>query len=562
MKAKGVSNISIAAAVILVNIIVSVIMFFIVMPLFEPTGLEISGSGFDVLQRNFAILAFVVGCVVTLALVFGALYLARRGGDSRGILDAIRQPCLVLDEHNRYAYLNPEAERVLGLSRERDLGQPADSGLLSALVAGAGDLDARSLIARAGIRYQVLDNPLPVANPAADSRRRVVILRDVDSRLRTRDAFRDIVDAMSALDDNTKTIDDVSHRLAQGAVEQATSLETISSSLDEFAQKIQGNTETAAKGTQLAAQAREAAERSGNEIANALSAMNDVQDAGVRIARIVKLIDDIAFQTNLLALNASVEAARAGRQGKGFAVVAEEVRNLAGRSARAAKDTAGMVEDVTERIGNASMYISKLEEMLRNILQDTVRMADSSAASSSTSAEQATAILQVNQELGQMNSMTKTTKNAAEHTAAAVANLSRQVEDLRRMLENFNLGLGNAPKLQAPDFRPSARAVDAGDHRAINRKNLEFHGGYAAPAASGKDGYGGYSPPHAGMSDDFAAPFRHKAASEWDPGTGGGKATPAQLTQGPTEFRTTQEGDRVVRPGQSIHLDDTEFGRY
>ncbi|MCC8189271.1 MAG: methyl-accepting chemotaxis protein, partial [Planctomycetes bacterium] len=412
----------------MINIVLAAIVYAGVFP-----ALMANGTADADLAWKVTGVVFLVGLLSALLVHFG--FSASRSGERsvQELADAVRQPVLLLDGMNRYLMINREAEALFGLSRENDSGRAVDPRIAAALDGDSGrtgKLTTTTVIECNDHHFQVTDHPLPTPD-AGGGRSRLVILREVDNEMRLKGAIRAINKTMASLSANATTISNSALSLSQGATEQANSLFSITATMDEFSRKIQGGSETAAKSTQLAAGAKEAAERSGNEIANALAAMTDVQDAGVRIARIVKLIDDIAFQTNLLALNAAVEAARAGRQGKGFAVVADEVRNLAGRSAKAAKDTAGMVEDVTERIGNATSFISRLEEMLRNIVQDTIRMADSSATASATSAEQASGIMQVNRELGQMNSVTNSTMSAAEQTATAVETLARQVASLK-----------------------------------------------------------------------------------------------------------------------------------
>ncbi|MCD7895388.1 MAG: methyl-accepting chemotaxis protein, partial [Planctomycetaceae bacterium] len=513
-------------------------------------------------------------------------------------------PVLLLDENNRYLMVNRAAEGVLGISRERDLGRPLDRELQSSRAPLRPDqvaLDPNVVIYRNGDFYQVVDCPVSAGSGV---RRHIVLLHNVSSHMRVRDAILELNTNMENLGEQVDRISGSATSLSTGATKQASSIAAISESLNDFSKKVQGNTESAAKSTQLAAQAKEAAERSGKEIAHALSAMTDVQDAGIRIARIAKLIDDIAFQTNLLALNAAVEAARAGRQGKGFAVVAEEVRNLAGRSARAAKDTATMVEDVTERIGNASAYISKLEDMLRNIVQDAIRMADSSTVASETSSEQAKAILEVNHELGHMSGFTNSTMSSAAETNTAVEQLGRQVKELREKISTLSKEFNVRPGDSGADGYRRPPAINLMDD--VSDDDLFSPGAAAASdyvramSSSGRGPAGADSGRRGAESDDdFEAPFRRMAAAQdWDlsdtdtndqdysldhmlgKDAGRGKRsfmdfsgfdeTPSsmsrevreKLSQGPTEFKTTADGDRVVKPGQNIQLDDSEFGRY
>ncbi len=582
MKPSGVSSLALAAGLIVFNIAAGLIVFLVAVPLLIPDGIDIPPQDLAAIRRDAAVIFFAFGTVFSFILAFGTRCLMRRGASLEGTLDALRQPCFILDENNAYVLINKEAERVLGISREQGVGGPAEPAVLAALAAASTGKDPnRGPVATlGGAGYRALDNPLPGRDADGRGGGRLVVLHSVDGELRVRDGLMDMAGAAASLGDDVRNIAESSLRLARDATSQDSAIASIASSLDEFSKRIRGNTESAAKGSQFAAQAREVAERSGGEIAYALSAMTEVQDVGVRIARIVKLIDDIAFQTNLLALNASVEAARAGRQGKGFAVVAEEVRSLAGRSARAAKDTASMVEDVTERIGNASSYMSRLEEMLRNIVQEAIRMADYSASAATTSADQAAAILQVAQDLSRINAATGGTRSAAEETSASVGDLESRVGALRRRLERFAFDMGSA------------------DSPASGSPRL--YGDAPGMAALPQGGRHADRPPAFGASavdDDFVEPFRKMAAAEeWNLSADSGSPLPdllrsdgyaagydaflrsgegaplppddaaqggfSHLADGPAEYRTTIEGDRVARPEQKIHLDDREFGRY
>lgn len=583
MKSSG-KIVTIGLIILGLNLVAAVLFDQVVTPLLLPLGSKLSQEELTTLQHGSSLACFVVGIVVS---SLTALLYSRLGTSDahQDIIDSIARPLFIIDSNDRYVLFNREAERVFGVSRERDIGKPLAQEIAACItgprMAGVGD--QQPLIHKGEHTYEATAHLLPETRNGQE-RRRIVIVDGCEDTLRVRGAMSELDKQLAVLGADTKRITGASHSLFDGASRQAVSLSQITGSLDEFSRRLQGNTEAASKGTQLAAQAREAAERSGNEIANALSAMTDVQDAGVRIARIVKLIDDIAFQTNLLALNAAVEAARAGRQGKGFAVVADEVRNLAGRSAKAAKDTAVMVEDVTERIGNASAYISRLEDMLRNIMQDAVRLADSSQAASEISVEQATTILQVNRELGEMNDLTQRTRSEAERTLSAVDDLARTIDELRGNFSSPKKALASGPVKQddffelnynnkaEPDLFQSQSSPPPAFSPAYSRelsskwrkkdKDSEFS--FSMPSKSKPRPEEAIPLPESDTSftpgtddsfseEDFVAPFKRMAAL---------RDLQESASQSPTEYTTNKEGDRVVKPGQSIQLDDKEFGRY
>ena len=228
-----------------------------------------------------------------------------------------------------------------------------------------------------------------------------------------------------------------SQSLAEGATEQAAGLEETSSSLEEMSSMTKQNADNAQQANTLAAEARNAA-KGGAELMHKMSkAIDDIQKSSDQTAKIIKVIDEIAFQTNLLALNAAVEAARAGEAGKGFAVVAEEVRNLAMRSAEAAKNTANMIEESVKNAKNGveiSNQVSKaLDEIVAGIAKTTDLVGEIAAASS----EQAQGIDQVNTAVAQMDKVTQQNAANAEESASASEELSAQAEQMQSIVDEL-----------------------------------------------------------------------------------------------------------------------------
>jgi len=234
-------------------------------------------------------------------------------------------------------------------------------------------------------------------------------------------------------------VNNASQSLSQGATEQASALEEISSSLSELGEQTTTNAEHANKANELSGQAKIAAEKGTRQMQEMVAATEEINHSSQNISKIIKVIDEIAFQTNLLALNAAVEAARAGKHGKGFAVVAEEVRNLAARSAEAAKETAQLIEGSVDKVSRGSEIANLTAEALEEIVKNVSGTAQLISDIAESSNQQAQGITQVNNGLTQIDQVTQQNTANAEESAAAAQELSAQAEELRVMLKQFKL---------------------------------------------------------------------------------------------------------------------------
>lgn len=279
----------------------------------------------------------------------------------------------------------------------------------------------------------------------------------------TIDAFDSVLGEINHAADQVASgahqVSDSSQVLSQGSSEQAGTMEEISASVDEMAGQTRQSAGNATKANQLALAAQDQAERGNQQMQAMLQSIAEINQASVSIAKIIKVIDEIAFQTNILALNAAIEAARAGQHGKGFAVVAEEVRTLAARSADAAKDTTALIEGSIRKVA-AGTEIAKetaaaLNQIVVGVGEATALVGEIAIASN----EQATAITQINQGIAQISQVTQTNTATAEESAAASEELSNQAELLKQMVDRFSLR--QQAQSDQPQRQPQHQTISA-----------------------------------------------------------------------------------------------------
>lgn len=272
--------------------------------------------------------------------------------------------------------------------------------------------------------------------------------------------------------------------IAQGAATQASSLQEISSSMQEMASITKQNASNANEAKSLSDMTLASAGR-GVESMNVLSkAIDEMKESSDNTSKIIKSIDDIAFQTNLLALNAAVEAARAGEAGKGFAVVAEEVRNLAMRSAEAAKSTAEMIQDSVKNANQGVVLNQQVLENLNEIQKQIVKMNEVISEIAAASDQQNEGIEQVTTALEQMNLVTQQNAANSEESASTAEELSSQTEEMRSMVKNFKL----SSKSQSGKSRPelvTRKSLNSLNKTGNEIKPVKSGSGFAAMTNSG-----------------------------------------------------------------------------
>ena len=274
--------------------------------------------------------------------------------------------------------------------------------------------------------------------------------------------------------------DDLSRRTEQ----QAASLEETAAALDEITSTVKNSSQRADEASVMASNAKKGAEKSGTVVRNAISAMEKIEESSHKISQIISVIDDIAFQTNLLALNAGVEAARAGEAGRGFAVVAQEVRELAGRSANAAKEIKTLIETSSSQVGNGVALVNETGTSLGEIEVEITRINDHIQSIVTASTEQSNALAEINSAVNQMDQMTQQNAAMVEQTNAATQGLSGEAVKLEGLVSRFKLSGGGSVAAARPAPAPANKASPPAPSpaRALGRKIANAFGAGQAAA--------------------------------------------------------------------------------
>jgi len=258
--------------------------------------------------------------------------------------------------------------------------------------------------------------------------------------------------------------------LSQRTLEQSASLETTAASVERITATVRQNAESAGRASALAMTARDQAEAGGQVVTQAVGAMADINDASRRIADIIGVIDEIAFQTNLLALNAAVEAARAGEHGRGFAVVASEVRNLAGRSATAAREIKALIQDSVRKVNDGSELVTRSGDTLGQIVASIKTVSGLVAEIAAASRDQSEGIEQINQSVLKMDEFMQTNGSLVSQATAASQAMAQRAGELNDMMERYRLHEAAQPQVAAPrETPPRAAPVKTKERRSTAR---------------------------------------------------------------------------------------------
>ena len=296
---------------------------------------------------------------------------------------------------------------------------------------------------------------------------------------------KNLVRIVNEVQESVVSIGSASGQIAQGNLslsqrteEQASSLEETASSMEEMTSTVKQNADSASYAKQLADENSERATASASVVSRTVSAMSDIDESSNKIADIIGTIDGIAFQTNLLALNAAVEAARAGEQGRGFAVVAGEVRSLAQRSADAAREIKGLIQDSVDKVKIGTELVGESGRALEGIIENTKKVADIIDGIAMASNEQATGIGQVNNAITQMDSMTQENASLVEEAAAASKAMQDQAHKLDELVAFFSIEgkTRKVEKKQADEIAPLAThqpSLQAATPRSLTQSSSE-----------------------------------------------------------------------------------------
>lgn len=372
----------------------------------------------------------IIGIVALIIVLSLTVALVLSGKISRVISHPIRQLCNdaeALAVGDAAARQN-DAKTVRLLARSDELGQ-----LSRAFDKLAGTIETRAQETRA-----IADGDLTV-NITVYSEKDVLgnALREMVA------SWAGLAGAIMAtagqVDAGAKLVSDSSGSLSQGATEQASAIEQLTASLLEVTSHTGENAENARTTSDLTLEIKGQAEAGNSQMEQMLRAMDEINRSSDNIGKIIKVIEDIAFQTNILALNAAVEAARAGDQGRGFAVVAQEVRSLAGQSAKAASETAELIENSMQKVGDGTKIAKKTAAALQQIVDGIAKTTGLVSTIADASGEQAAALQQINQGVEQISTVVQNTAASAEESAAASEELSMQAEELKRSVTAFRL---------------------------------------------------------------------------------------------------------------------------
>jgi len=272
-------------------------------------------------------------------------------------------------------------------------------------------------------------------------------------------SMRSVATATGSIDSGAREISQSAEDLSKRTEQQAASLEETAAALDQITTNVANSSKRTEEARHMAIEANKSARRSGEVVSEAVTAMQRIEESSSQISNIIGVIDEIAFQTNLLALNAGVEAARAGEAGKGFAVVAQEVRELAQRSAQAAKEIKGLIRNSVDEVSSGVKLVQDTGQALKVIEEQVITINAQLDAIATSSKEQSVGLAEVNTAVNQMDQVTQQNAAMFEESTAASASLASEVRRLREIISGFQVGdeyTTGSVAVARPDHKPVA----------------------------------------------------------------------------------------------------------
>ncbi len=413
---------------------------------------------------NFLIVALIaVAMVLCFAVAFILTrWIVRKLHWYEDVLDNIPFPLSVTDNDCNWTFFNRPVEGMLGVKRAEMLGKPCSKW--GAAICGTENCGVNCLKrGQNSTTFDQMDSNFKVdiaylTDLKGKKIGHIEVVQDITAMVKTQRAGAALVENIEQVSRSFITgsgqISDGAQTLAQGSTQQAASVEQLSSSIAEIADKTKANAAMAGKAATLANTIKHNAEKGSAQMDELTGAVREINTASQNISKVIKTIEDIAFQTNILALNASVEAARAGQHGKGFAVVAEEVRNLATKSSVAAQDTGALIANSVEKAELGARIADETASSLTEIVSGINESSRIVTEIAKSSEEQSLGIAQINKGIDQVAQVVQQNSATAEESAAASEEMSSQASMLEDLLMQYNeengLPEGKQARLPAP----------------------------------------------------------------------------------------------------------------
>ena len=361
------------------------------------------------------------------------------------LLDSLPFPITVTDMDRNWTFVNKAVEGLLGKTRAQVHGRPCSewgAAICNTDNCGITCLErgqSSTKFDQWGLNFRVDTSYLTDRNDRRIGH--IEFVQDISEMTQSQNAEARLVAEIESVSTSflstSKQISDGAQQLAQGSTEQAASIEELSGSISEVSDKTKANAEMATRAAALADTIKSNAENGSRQMDEMMRAVNDINEASGQISRVIKVIDEIAFQTNILALNAAVEAARAGQHGRGFAVVAEEVRNLAAKSADAAKDTGILIENSIEKANLGVRIARETAESLSKIVSGVSESNQLVGEIEKSSSEQSLAIGKIDDGIDQVALVVQQNSATAEESAAASSEMRSHSNALKELIDEF-----------------------------------------------------------------------------------------------------------------------------